>query len=276
MLNLLPVNGLPLEVRVRFDGKTVVVTGGADGIGKATCQLLAQRGATVAVLDRNDIGGLRLTKEIEQSGSRALFAALDVSDFRAVESVIHHVGEVFGGVDSLIVSAGIQRYGTALSTSREQWDEVLGVNLVGAWNVARAVIPMMQRAGGGTIVNISSVQALATQPNVLAYTVSKHALIGLTRSMAIDFAPQNIRVNAVCPGSVDTPMLQWAASLDANPDAVLDACNRMHPLGRIAQPREVAEVATFLAHENSSFVTGAVWTVDGGLMAQLGGAPRAN
>ena len=112
MLNLLPANGLPLEVRVRFDGKTVVVTGGADGIGKAICQLLAQRGATVAVLDRNDIGGLRLAKEIEQSGTKALFAALDVSDFRAVESVIRHVGEVFGGVDSLIVSAGIQRYGT--------------------------------------------------------------------------------------------------------------------------------------------------------------------
>jgi NAD(P)-dependent dehydrogenase (short-subunit alcohol dehydrogenase family) len=124
-------------------------------------------------------------------------------------------------------------------------------------------------------VNVSSVQALATQPNVLAYTVSKHALIGLTRSIAIDFAAQNIRVNAVCPGSVDTPMLRWAASLDKDPDSVLEACNQMHPLGRIAAPREIAEVIAFLVHESSSFVTGAVWPVDGGLMAQLGGAPKA-
>jgi NAD(P)-dependent dehydrogenase (short-subunit alcohol dehydrogenase family) len=151
----------------------------------------------------------------------------------------------------------------------------MGINLQGAWNAARAVIPFMQKAGGGAIVNVSSVQALATQPNVLAYTVSKHALIGLTRSIAIDFAAQNIRVNAVCPGSVDTPMLRWAASLDQNPDSVLEACNQMHPLGRIAKPREIAEVIAFLAHESSSFVTGAVWTVDGGLMAQLGGAPKA-
>jgi NAD(P)-dependent dehydrogenase (short-subunit alcohol dehydrogenase family) len=134
----------------------------------------------------------------------------------------------------------------------------------------------MQAAGQGAIVNVSSVQALATQPNVLAYTVSKHGLLGLTRSMAIDFAGQNIRVNAICPGSVDTPMLRWAASLDRDPQSVIDTCNRMHPLGRIAAPREIAEVIAFLLHESSSFVTGAVWTIDGGLMAQLAGAPRAS
>ena len=261
---------------MRFDGKTVVVTGGAKGIGSATCHLLAERGASIAVLDRDELGGLGVAREIEKSGGKAFFGLVDTSDLRAVESVMDHVSERFGSVDSLVVSAGIQRYGTALTTTREEWDEVLGVNLVGAWNVARVIIPMMKQKGGGTIVNVSSVQALATQPNVLAYTVSKHALIGLTRSMAIDFASQNIRVNAVCPGSVDTPMLQWAASLDGDPGAVLDACNRMHPLGRIAQPREVAEVIAFLAHESSSFVTGAVWTVDGGLMAQLGGAPQAS
>jgi NAD(P)-dependent dehydrogenase (short-subunit alcohol dehydrogenase family) len=261
---------------VRFDGKTVVVTGGAQGIGKATALLLAERGAGVALLDRDELGGRKVSQEIERAGGTAHFGAVDVSDLRAVELAMRNVVEVFGRVDSLIVSAGIQRYGTALSTTQEQWNEVIGVNLVGAWNAARTIIPLLQHGGGGSIVNVSSVQALATQPNVLAYTVSKHALIGLTRSMAIDFAPQNIRVNAVCPGTVDTPMLNWAASLDSDPQAVIDACNRMHPLGRIAQPREVAEVIAFLAHESSSFVTGAVWTVDGGLLAQLGGAPRAN
>lgn len=261
---------------MKFDGKTVVVTGGALGIGKATCQLLAERGASVAILDRDEVSGRKVLQEIEREGGNALFVAVDVSDLRAVEMAMRSVVEQFGRVDSLVVSAGIQRYGTALTTTQEQWHEVLGVNLVGAWNAARTVIPLLQHGGGGTIVNVSSVQALATQPNVLAYTVSKHALLGLTRSMAVDFAAQNIRVNAVCPGTVDTPMLKWAASLDQDPEAVIDACNKMHPLGRIAQPREIAEVIAFLAHDNSSFVTGAVWTVDGGLLAQLGGAPRAS
>ena len=179
-----------------------------------------------------------------------------------------------GRLDSLVVSAGIQRYGTAVNTTDEQWDEVMGVNLRGAWNAARAAIPELLATGGGTIVNVSSVQALASQQNVLAYTVSKHGLIGLTRSIAMDFAKQNIRANAVCPGTVDTPMLAWAASLDPDPESVYEACRQMHPLGRIATAREIAEVVAFLAHGSSSFVTGAVWTVDGGLLTQIGGSPK--
>jgi NAD(P)-dependent dehydrogenase (short-subunit alcohol dehydrogenase family) len=259
---------------MRFDGKAVVVTGGALGIGQAACELLAERGASVAILDWDADAGQKTCDKINGDGGKATFAKVNVSDAAQVSDAVQKAHDTFGHLDSLVVSAGIQRYGTAISTDDAQWDEVIGVNLKGAWNAARATIPFLQESGGGTIVNVSSVQALASQQNVLAYTVSKHGLLGLTRSMAMDFAKDNIRANAVCPGTVDTPMLRWAASLDPNPQSVYDACNQMHPLGRIAQPREIAEVVAFLAHESSSFVTGAVWTVDGGLLTQIGGVPR--
>lgn len=261
---------------MRFDGKGIIVTGGALGIGQAVCQILAERGAKVAIFDWDEKAGKETCESIKKNGGEAVFEKVNVADFEAVKAAVDRVHESFGQINSLIVSAGIQRYGTAVSTTEEQWSEVLDVNLKGAWNLARAGIPYLQEQKGGTIVNVSSVQGLATQQNVLAYTVSKHGLLGLTRSMAMDFAKENIRVNAVCPGTVDTPMLKWAASLDPNPQSVYDACNAMHPLGRIAQPSEIAEVVAFLAHESSSFVTGAIWTVDGGLLTQIGGVPQTD
>src|ERR1041385_1294545 len=228
---------------MRFDGKAVVVTGGALGIGQAACEILAERGASVAILDWDAEAGKETCERINKAEGRSIFERVDVSDSGAVESAVDKARSVFGRVDSLVVSAGIQRYGTAVSTDDDQWDQVLGVNLKGAWNAARVVIPYLREQGGGTIVNVSSVKALASQQNVFAYTVSKHALLGLTRSIAMDFAHDNIRANAVCPGTVDTPMLKWAASLDPNPQSVYDECARMHPLGRIA--RQTALTRTF-------------------------------
>jgi NAD(P)-dependent dehydrogenase (short-subunit alcohol dehydrogenase family) len=261
---------------MKFDEKAVVVTGGALGIGQAVCEIVAEREGSVAILDWDEKAGNATCDAIVESGGRAIFEKVDVADIEAVKAAVSTAAKTFGRIDSLVVSAGIQRYGTALDTTDDQWDEVLNVNLRGAWNAAKAVIPHLLERGGGTIVNVSSVQALASQQNVLAYTISKHGLLGLTRSVAMDFAKQNIRANAVCPGTVDTPMLKWAASLDPDPQSVYDACNQMHPLGRIAKAREIAEVVAFLAHERSSFVTGAVWTVDGGLLTQIGGVPNTN
>lgn len=261
---------------MRFDDKVVIVTGGALGIGRAAAEIFAERGASVAILDWDEAAGADARAGIERVGGQVLFQKVDVSNAADVQTAVETAHAAFGRVDSLLVSAGIQRYGTAVTTDDAQWDEVLNVNLRGAWNAAKSAIPFIKESGGGTIVNVSSVQALASQQNVLAYTVSKHGLLGLTRSMAMDFAKDNIRVNAVCPGTVDTPMLKWAASLDPNPQSVYDACNAMHPLGRIAQPREIGEVVAFLAHKSSSFVTGAVWTVDGGLLTQIGGVPQTD
>ncbi len=259
---------------MRFEDKVVIITGGALGIGRAAAEIFAERGASVAILDWDEKAGLDARNHIERNGGDAFFMQVDVANSDDVRTAVEAANAALGRIDSLVVSAGIQRYGTALTTDDAQWDEVLNVNLRGAWNAAKAAIPYIRSNGGGTIVNVSSVQALASQLNVLAYTISKHGLLGLTRSMAMDFAKENIRVNAVCPGTVDTPMLKWGASLDPDPQSVYDACNAMHPLGRIAQPREIGEVIAFLAHETSSFVTGAIWTVDGGLLTQIGGVPQ--
>ncbi len=258
---------------MRFDGKTIVVTGGALGIGRAAVEIFTERGGSVLIVDWDEVAGGELESSINADGGKVMFRKADVSKFDAVTSAVEDAHAEFGSIDALVVSAGIQRYGTALTTDDAQWEEVLGVNLRGAWNAARACLPYLLRSRG-PIVNVSSVQALASQQNVLAYTVSKHGLIGLTRSMAMDFAKDGVRVNAVCPGTVDTPMLKWAASLDPDPSSVYDACNAMHPLGRIAQPSEIAEIVAFLAHESSSFVTGSIWTADGGLLTQIGGVPQ--
>ena len=212
-----------------FDGKVAIVTGGASGIGAACVKLLAARGARVAALD---------VKGGEDDGQRVRFVTVDVADATQVTRAIDDVQARWGRIDILVASAGIQRYGTATTTTDDEWTRVLDVNLTGAWYAARACLRHMTR--GSAIVNVSSVQGLATQRNVCAYTVSKHGLIGLTRSLAVDYAAAGIRANAVCPGSVDTPMLRWTASLDPEPSSVLQACRDMHPLGRIAEPDAVS------------------------------------
>ena len=205
------------------------------------------------------------------AGDRIQFFRADLSLNHEVEALIPKIVNAFGGIDVLVSNAGIQTYGSATTTTEEEWDKTLAVNLKSGFLVSKYSIPHMIMRGGGAIVITASVQSLGAQRNSLAYMVSKHALLGLMRSMALDYAKDNIRVNAVCPGAIDTPLLRWAASLDENPDAVIAACHKMHPVGRMGRSEEIARIIAFLASDLASFMTGTAVVADGGLMIPLGG-----
>jgi NAD(P)-dependent dehydrogenase (short-subunit alcohol dehydrogenase family) len=255
-------------------GRVALVTGGSSGIGRAVSELLAARGASVAVCSVDAIEAAAVAGSIAGRGGRAAAVPADVSDPRSVAAAVQSTVDTFGSLDILVTCAGIQAYGTVADTDVRTWDEVFAVNVKGVFLAARAALPHLRRSDEGAIVIVSSVQALATQTGVAAYAASKGALNALTRSMAIDEAGHGVRVNAVCPGSVDTPMLRRSARQfsDGSPegaDRTVADWGRSHPLGRVAQPREVAEVVSFLAGPRASFMTGEEVRVDGGLLAGL-------
>ncbi|WP_427891042.1 SDR family NAD(P)-dependent oxidoreductase [Kribbella sp. GL6] len=242
-----------------FDGKVAIVTGGLSGIGAAAAELLSSRGATVVA------AGL--------PGPASAGVELDVTDAAGCFQLVDEVVRTHGRLDIVVAAAGIQRYGDVVETTAEEWQTVLDVNVTGAFNIVKPALPHLRARGAGAIVLVSSVQAFVTQESVAAYTTSKGALNALTRSIAVDEAAHGIRANTVCPGSVDTPMLRASARTfsDGSPvgeQQLIDTWGRMHPLGRVARPAEVAEAIAFLAGDRSSFITGIALPVDGGLLAK--------
>ncbi|WP_214323002.1 SDR family oxidoreductase [Nonomuraea sediminis] len=248
---------------MEFDGRTVVVTGGSSGIGLAAAHLFAARGANVLCAD---------LAPHEPEGSAIRFVRTDVADEASVAAAIEGALEWTGQIDTLVAAAGIQRYGSAADTSADTWEEVMAVNVRGAFLAVKHALPALRASGLGSIVLVSSVQAFVTQTQVAAYTASKGALNALARSIAVDEARYGVRANTVCPGSVDTPMLRKAAAGFSDGaeavDQLVAAWGRSHPLGRVARPEEVAESIAFLAGERASFITGIALPVDGGLLAQ--------
>lgn len=249
-----------------YKDKIIVVTGAAKGIGAACAKLFSESGARVALLDVSE--GDSFT-----AGDCGLYIHCNVSVENEVIAAFEQVRQQFGGVDILVNNAGIQRYGTVTETSAEAWDEVMNVNLKSLFLCAKYAIPFMLEKNKGVIVNMASVQAFVSQPKVAAYTTAKTAILGLTRSIAVDYAPY-IRCVAVCPGTIDTPMLRDSFALSPDPGEVMQECIDMHLTKRIGTPEEVAELVKYLCDDKASFITGQAIRIDGGLGITIQGSKK--
>ena len=252
--------------------KVVIVSGGAHGIGEAAVLAFAREGYKVALADLDSNAAEHVKLRTGTLPGEVIVIRADVSRSDGAREVVQRTVSAFGGVDVVFNNAGIQppeSYKTAEHLEEAVWDRVMDVNVKGCFLLCKFAIPEMRRRNGGVIINNASVQGLQSQKLVPAYAASKGAVLSLTRNLALDYAEDHIRVVAICPGSVDTPMLRATAALVTPNDAegTLAAWGRKHPLGRIARPEEIAEVVLFLASDKASFITGEYVCVDGGLMA---------
>ena len=248
-------------------GKRALITGGASGIGRATALLFSREGAAVSVVDLDEEGGRRVTRMIEEEGGRAIFVRADVTRASECRDAVERTVNSLGGLDILFNNAGIIRRATVVELTEEEWDQVMAVNVKSMFLFSRYAIPLMAQAGGGVIINASSGWGLAGGPRAAAYCASKGAVVLLTKAMAIDHGPQNIRVNCICPGDTDTPMLENEAHQLGQPTQrfLEEAADR--PLRRIGTPEDIAQAALYLASDASSYVTGTALVVDGGGLA---------
>ena len=251
----------------RVDGRTAVVTGAASGIGRATAMLLAAEGAAVVAADIDEPGGQALVAAIGEAGGRAAFIRCDVTSAADAQKAVETAVATFGGLDILVNNAGVLRRADIPSLLEEDWDRTMAVNVKSVYLLSRAAIPIMAAAGGGAIVNSGSGWGLSGGPKAAAYCASKGAVVNLTRAMAIDHGPQGIRVNCVCPGDTDTPMLrQEATDLGITVEEVI-ASSATRPLGRVGTPDDVARAILWLASDDAGWVTGSILLVDGGGLA---------
>jgi NAD(P)-dependent dehydrogenase (short-subunit alcohol dehydrogenase family) len=247
--------------------KVALITGGASGIGRASAVLLAGEGAAVSIVDINEDMGQSVVAEIVAVGRRAIFISCDVTKSEDCRQAVENTVAAFGGLDILFNNAGIIRRADVVTTTEAEWDRVMDVNVKSIFLMSKYSIPHIEKRGGGTIINTSSGWGLKGGENAVSYCASKGAVTNMTRAMAIDHGKQNIRVNAVCPGDTDTPMLHDEARQLGRPENEFLAEASSRPLGRYARPDEIAQAVLFLASGASSHVTGTALVVDGGGLA---------
>ena len=247
--------------------RVIVVTGAGQGIGEATAKTFGTEGGFVVVVDMNESTGQATVGDIERDGGRAAFVQADVSNSEDTGRMAEQAIDAFGKIDVLVNVAGVQGLvADIVELPEEEWYRVLNTNISSVYLCSRACLPHMIDGGGGSIVNVASMQSYFNMPGSAAYAAAKGGIVSLTRSMALDFARRGIRVNAVAPGYIDTPLLRGFAQATGDEQGTIDGWNSRIPIGRLQQPEEVAQVILFLASDRASAVTGVTYPVDGGIM----------
>jgi NAD(P)-dependent dehydrogenase (short-subunit alcohol dehydrogenase family) len=251
---------------LKLEGKIVIITGVAGGIGRASALLFAKEGATILGIDIDEQRGKEVIDAIRKNGGKGHFFRVDVSRVEDVKGFFEKVKDL-GGIDVLFNNAGIEVVKGLNETSEEEWDRCIDVNLKSVFFCCKSAVPIMMKKGAGVIINTASVAGLVGSFSP-SYSASKGGIIALTKALAVDLGPTGIRINCICPGAIETPMLERVIERQGDPEVVRDQRRQNYPMGRFGSPEEVAQIALFLASDASSFMTGAVLPVDGGFTSK--------
>lgn len=256
---------------MRFKNKGIFITGAAKGIGRAAAEAFAAEGGNVALADVDDAEGEAIAKAIVERGGQAVYLHCDVSKASEVRAAVEKAEQTFGGLNVIFSNAGIAIYSTIPEMSEEDFEKQISVNFRGQFHVCKYGIQALRRRGGGAVICTASVQAFATQRTLGAYSATKAATSTMVKTMALDHALENITVNCICPGSVNTPLLRYGAKLrnPDDPDSIIKVWGGYHPIGRVIEPEEVAALVLFLASDQARAITGTSIPIDGGLLAAI-------